>query len=128
LNGLETIVYSFEPTATSRPQGNLVEKISGDLKGTMWINPDEKEVVQIEFASVSSLSFGLLGNVKGFHGVTEQQKVHGDLWCPTRQEYLANGREFFKGFRIREVSEYSDYLKAITDVIEQARTALSSTQ
>jgi hypothetical protein len=128
INGLETIVYSFEPTATSRPQGNLVEKISGDLKGTMWINPDEKEVVQLEFASVSSLSFGLLGTVKGFHGVTEQQKVDGDLWCPTRQEYFANGRELFKGLRIRQVSEYSDYLKATTDVVQQARTALPSSQ
>jgi len=128
IDGLNTVVYSFEPRATSRSQGNLVEKISGDLKGTMWVNPDEKEVVRVEFASVSSLSFGLLGNVKGFHGVTERQKVHGDLWCPTRQEYFANGRELFRGLRIRQVSEYSDYVKATTDVIQQARTALPSPQ
>jgi hypothetical protein len=128
INGLETIAYSFEPRDTSRSQGNLVERISGDLKGTMWVNPDEKEVVRVEFASVSSLSFGLLGTVKGFQGVTERQKVHGDLWCPTRQEYVANGRELFKGFRIRQVSEYSDYLKATTDVVEQARKALPSVQ
>ena len=128
INGLETIVYSFEPRATSRSQGNLVEKISGDLKGTMWIEPDEKVVVRVKFASVSSLSFGLLGNVKGFHGVTEREKVQGGLWCPIRQEYFANGRELFKGLRIRQVSEYSDYIKATTDVIQQARTALSSAQ
>jgi hypothetical protein len=128
INGLETIVYSFEPRATPPSQGNLVERISGDLKGTMWVNPDEKEVVRVEFASVSSLSFGLLGTVKGFQGVTERQKVQGDLWCPSRQEYFANGRELFKGLRIRQVSEYSDYLKATTDVIQQARTALPSAQ
>jgi hypothetical protein len=128
MNGLETIAYSFEPRATSRSQGNLVERISGDLKGTMWVNPDEKAVVRVEFASVSSLSFGLLGTVKGFHGVTERQKMLGDLWCPTRQEYFANGRELFKGLRIRQVSEYSDYLKATTDVVQQARTALPSSQ
>ena len=128
IDGLNTVVYSFEPRDSSRSQGNLVEKISGDLKGTMWINPDEKEIVRVEFQSVSRLSFGLLGNVKGFHGVTERQKVHGDLWCPTRQEYFANGRELFKGLRIRQVSEYSDYIKATTDVVQQARTALPSSQ
>jgi len=85
----------------------------------MWISPDEKEVVRIEFASVSSLGMGLLGKVKGFQGFTEQQKFHGGIWMPTRQEYVANGRQLLTGFRIREVDEYSDYLKATTDVFQQ---------
>ena len=94
----------------------------------MWIDPDNKEVVRIEFSSVSSLSFGLFGNVKGFHGVTELHSVNGDLWCPTRQEYFANGRELFSGLRIRQVSEYSDYVKATTDAVQQARAALPAGQ
>jgi hypothetical protein len=118
-DGLNTVVYSFEPKSTSRPRGNLAEKVARDLKGKMWISPDEKEIVRVEFVSVSSLSLGLLGNVKGFQGFTEQQKVHGELWMPIRQEYVAQGRELVKGFRIREVSEFSDYLKATTDVLQQ---------
>ena len=118
-DGLSTVVYSFEPKSTSRPRGNLPEKIARDLRGKMWISPDEKEIVRIEFASVSSLSLGLLGNVKGFQGFTEQRKFHGELWMPIRQEYVAEGRQLFKGFRIREVSEFSEYLKATTDVFQQ---------
>lgn len=132
IDGLNTVVYSFEPKSTSRPRGSLTEKIARDLRGKMWISPDEKEIVRIEFASVSSLSLGLLGNVKGFQGFTEQRKFHGELWMPTRQEYVAQGRELFKGFRIREVSEFSDYLKATTDVFQQihapSATAGESTQ
>jgi hypothetical protein len=119
IDGVSTVVYSFQPKSTSRPKGSLPDKIAGDLKGKMWISPDEKEILRIEFASVSSLSLGVLGNVKGFHGITEQQKFHGELWMPTRQEYIAEGRELLKGFRIREVSEFSDYLKATTDVFQQ---------
>ena len=121
-DGVNTVVYAFEPKTTSRPRGNLTEKVAQDLKGKMWISPEEKEIVRIEFVSVSSLSLGLLGNVKGFQGFTEQQKVHGELWMPVRQEYVAQGRELFKGFRIREVSEFSDYLKATTDVFQQIHT------
>ena len=121
-DGLETVVYAFEPKSVSRPRGTLTERIARDLRGQMWISPDEKEVVRIEFASVSSLSLSMLGNVKGFHGFTEQQKVHGELWMPIRQEYVAEGRELFKGFRIREVSEFSEYLKATTEVFQQVRT------
>jgi hypothetical protein len=37
----------------------------------------------------------------------------------TRQEYVAEGRELLKGFRIREISEFGEYLKATTDVFQQ---------
>jgi hypothetical protein len=121
-DGLNTIVYSFEPKSTSGPRGNLTERIARDLRGKMWISPDEKEIVRIEFSSVSSLSLGLLGNVKGFQGFTEQRKFHGELWMPITQEYVAEGRELFKRFRIREVDEFSDYLKATTDVFQQIHT------
>ena len=119
INGLRTIVYDFQPKSASRPTGSLADKIAGDLKGKMWISPEEKEVVRIEFASLSSLGRGLLGNVKDFQGFTEQRKFHGELWMPSRQEYVANGRQLVTGFRIREVDEYSDYLKATTDVFQQ---------
>ena len=126
-DGVNTIVYSFQPKSVSRPRGKLSERIARDLKGKMWISPDEKEIVRIEFSSVSSLSLGLLGNVKGFQGFTEQRKVHGEIWMPTRQEYVAEGRELFKGFRIRQVDEFSDYLKATTDVFQQIHAPNAST-
>jgi len=121
INGLQTIVYDFRPKSASRPAGSLTDRIAGDLKGKMCLSPEEKEVVRIEFAGVSSpnLGMGLLGNVKGFQGVTEQRKFHGELWMPARQEYVAEGRELLKGFRIREVDKFSDYLKATTDVLQQ---------
>jgi len=125
IHGLRTIVYSFEPKSAPRSKGSLTERIAGDLKGKMWISPEEKEVVRIEFSSVSSLSLGMgfLATVKGFEGFTEQQKVHGEIWMPTRQEYVADGRQFFSPFHVREVSEFSDYLKATTDVFQQIHSS-----
>jgi hypothetical protein len=80
INGLNTVVYSFAPKSTLGLKGSLPDRIAGDLKGKMWISPDEKVILRIEFASVSSPSLGVLGNVKGFHGITEQEKIDGELW------------------------------------------------
>jgi hypothetical protein len=127
INGLRTVVYSFQPKSASRPRGStFTDKIAADLRGKMWISPDEKEVVRIEFASVSSLNLGLMGSVKGFQGVTDQEKIHGEIWMPVRQEFVADGRELIKGFRMREVSEYGDYLKATTDVFQQVHSAATA--
>lgn len=120
-DGYSTIVYAYEPKSSTAPEGRLDEKITGDMKGLMWVSPEEEQILRIEFTSVSSISMGMgiLGKVKSFQGYTEQKKIHGEVWLPTHQEYVADGRQFISGFRIREVSEFSDYLKATTDVFQQ---------
>jgi hypothetical protein len=112
-------VYSFEPKAQPPRHGSSDEKIAGDMKGTMWINPEAAEIVRMEFTSVSPLGLTFMVNVKSFQGFVEQRKVSGEAWLPSRQDFVAQGREIVKGFRIRQVSEFSDYLKATTDVFLQ---------
>jgi outer membrane lipoprotein-sorting protein len=121
IHGKRMIVYAFEPKSPPQRQGSLAGKVAGDMKGTMWISPDDAEIARMEFSSVSSLSLGLglLGNIKGFEGFLEQQKVHDEIWLPSHQEFVAQGRQLVAGFRIRQVDEFSDYLKASTDVFQQ---------
>jgi hypothetical protein len=118
VEGVPTVVYSFAPKAQPARHGTSDEKIAGDMKGTMWINPQAAEVVRMEFCSVSALGLNPLVNVKSFQGFIEQRKVNGEVWLPSRQDFVAEGREIVKGFRIRQVIEFSDYLKATTDGLE----------
>lgn len=75
IHGSAVVVYAFEPKSKARPSGISLKKIAGDLKGKMWISPEEKEVLRIEFASVAPPSLGFLGNVRGFQGVTEPTEI-----------------------------------------------------
>jgi outer membrane lipoprotein-sorting protein len=127
VSGVPTVVYSFEPKAQPTRRGTSEDKIAGDLKGTMWVDPEDGEIVRMEFVSVSSLSLGVLVNVKGFQGFVEQQKINGEVWLPSRQDFVAQGRELIKGFRIRQVTEFSDYLKATTDVFQQVHSPIAVT-
>jgi hypothetical protein len=119
IDGTPTVVYAFEPEAQPPRRGSVDDKIAGDMKGKMWINPESDEVVRMEFTSVSSLGLNFLVSVKSFQGVIDQRKVNGEVWLPSRQDFVAQGRQMVSGFRIRQVSEYSDYLKATTDVFQQ---------
>jgi hypothetical protein len=123
VNGTATVVYSFAPKTQPTRHGSTDEKIASDMKGTMWVSPEAAEIVRMEFVSVSPLGMNFLVNVKSFQGFVEQQQMSGELWLPKRQDFVAQGREIVKGFRIRQVSEFSDYLKATTDVFQQVHTS-----
>ena len=58
-------------------------------------------------------------SVKSFQGVVDQRKVNGEVCLPSRQDFVAQGRQLVAGFHIRQVSDFSDYLKATTDVFQQ---------
>jgi hypothetical protein len=119
---VSTVAYSFAPKSQPARHGSSDDEIAGDMKGTMWVDPEDGEIVRMEFISVSPLSLGFLVNVKGFQGFVEQRKVNGEVWLPSRQDFVAQGRELIKGFRIHQVTEFSDYLKATTDVFQQVHS------
>jgi hypothetical protein len=124
--GAPAIVYSFEPKVKPVQRGSANDKIAGDMKGKMWINPEAAEVVRMEFSSAAPVGLNFMLNVKSFQGFVEQRKVKDEVWLPSRQEFVAQGREIVKGFRIRQVSEFSDYLKATTDVFQQVHGPIAA--
>jgi hypothetical protein len=123
-DGKRLLICAFEPKVAPAKQGDLMERVAGDMKGKMWIDLDSSEVVRLEFVGVTplNLGWGVLGNVKGFDGYLEQKMVRGEAWLPSHQEFTANGRDLMKGFRMRQVSEFSEYLKATTDVFQKIHT------
>jgi hypothetical protein len=125
MNGHRVVVYAFEAKEAPASHGDLIQRIAGDMKGKMWISPEDEQILRVEFSSVVPLSLGMgvLGNVKGFDGYVEQRKVHGEIWLPSHQEFVATGRQFVSGFRIRQATDYSEFLKASTDVFQQIHTS-----
>ena len=120
IQGTRAIVYALEPKFPSKRSGGLAERVLADTKGKMWISPEEEEVVHAELDNVSSLSVGPLGlvRVKSFHEIFDQQKVRGEIWFPARIELEAEGRKLIQGFRLRQATEWSDYRKATTEVVQ----------
>jgi hypothetical protein len=95
VNGTPTVAYSFSPKSPRVRRGSSDEKIASDIKGTMWIDVMDAEVVRLEFSRAAPLGLRLFVNVKNFQGFIEQRKVRGEIWLPSHQELVAQGRALF---------------------------------
>lgn len=46
-------------------------------------------------------------------------RVESEIWPPSGQEHMAQGRDLFRGFGIRQVTVSSEYSKATLDIFQQ---------
>ncbi len=117
--GEEVIVYDFEGDPGYKPKGP-VENLIHSLAGTVWIDPQAKDVVRLEARLNTAVKFGggvfaSLQKDSGF--VFEQQRVNNEVWLPSMSEAHFSGRVLlFKGFKANEVDRFSDYKKFTVDV------------
>jgi hypothetical protein len=110
--GQDVLVFDFEPNPEYRPR-NMVEKIVQKLAGVIWIDEKAHDVARLEayFVGDVKIGGGLLANLqKGTSFVFEQAYVNHEVWLPTYEEAHAAVRVLLvKGFRVNEVTRYSDY-------------------
>ena len=88
LNGRETIAvdYAGDPKAKTR---NRMEDVIRDLSGTVWVDEQDKTIVQLEghFLNAFKIGGGLLVSIrKDTSFRMEQRKVNGEAWLPVTIE------------------------------------------
>ena len=86
MNGRPTIQvdYTGDPNAKTR---NRAEDIVRDMRGTVWVDEQDRVMVRVEGEFVNSFKIGagLLVNIrKGTHFVAETTKVNDEVWLPAR--------------------------------------------
>lgn len=121
--GQDVLVFDFEANPEYKPR-NLEEKIVQKLAGVVWVDEKARDVARLEayFVGDAKIAGGLLANVqKGTGFVFEQEYLNNEVWLPTYEEAHIGARVLLvKGFRVSEVTRYSDYKKyhvAATSVI-----------
>jgi hypothetical protein len=112
--GQDVLVFDFEPNPEFKPH-KLEEKVVQKLAGVVWIDEKAHDVARLEayFVGDVKIAGGLLANVwKGTSFVFEQAFVNNEVWLPTYEEVHVGVRVLLvKGFKINEVTRYSDYKK-----------------
>ena len=93
-DGRDTIVadYTGDPKAKTR---NQAEEVIHDLVGTVWIDEQDKELVQTQgqFARSFKIGGGLVANIhEGTSFSMRQQKVNGEVWLPIELEFHGTAR------------------------------------
>jgi hypothetical protein len=118
--GTPVVVFSFEPQSPAARHGDLESRIARDLKGTVWVSPNDASIVRFEFRTVLPISLGrgYLGSIDSLEGSLEMQEAASNLWLPARQEYLTQGKNavvvvaglrFSKKFRTQQIDKLNHY-------------------
>ncbi len=118
--GQDVLVFDFEPNPEFKPR-KLVEKIAHELAGVIWIDEKAHDVARLEAYFVGDFRFagGLVANLqKGTSFVFEQAYINDEVWLPTYEEAHVGVRVLLvKGFKVNEVTRYSDYKKFNVDSV-----------
>jgi hypothetical protein len=110
VGGRPAIVLEFAP----RPGDRKIDydRLLRRVKGRLWVDEAEEEIVRAELENFASLKFGwgLAGSVSELSTRIEFRKVDDTVWLPAEDETTAAGRILVvKKFRMRFRQTYSGY-------------------
>lgn len=112
IDGRDAIVVRFESRPDSKPttrEGRMAKV----MKGTIWVDEAEREVMRAEATAVDDLSygFGIIARLnEGTHFTLTREPVDGDVWLPTSIRLRGEGRAIlFRRLTIDHVIEWFDY-------------------
>jgi len=120
LAGRDTIAVDYEgdPSAKTR---NRAEEVIRDLRGTVWVDENDRILVRAEgyFVNGFKIGGGLLVNIqKGTHFQMQQAKINDEVWSPTHIEAQGAARALlFFNFTGRVRDDYSGYRKLRTSSV-----------
>jgi len=106
------VKLTFEPNPQFLP-GSRQEEVFHHLEGTMWIDPDQKQLARIDGRLTSEVRFagGLLGRLDkgGVFSVRFKEAVSG-YWVITALDVEMNGKALLlKTISVQEKREFDDY-------------------
>ena len=120
LDGRDTIAIDYEgdPSAKTR---NRAEEVIRDLRGTVWVDENDRMLVRAEgyFVNSFKIGAGLLVNIqKGTRFQMRQTKINDEVWSPSHIEAQGAARALlFFNFTGRVHADFSEYRKLRTSSV-----------
>ncbi len=115
----EAIVFDFRPRSGFKPS-NREESLIAKLVGTIWIDPQDKQVIRLEarLAEGFKMAGGLLVSLKpGAALVMEQKRMTDGVWLPRLIQINLSVRVLlFGGGDFNKTIEWSNYKHFSGDV------------
>jgi hypothetical protein len=118
IEGHQTIYATLTPKPKAKPltrSGGIMRH----FKAQAWISESDYEIVRVEIEAIDDVPFalGLLARLhKGTTAMYQRRKVNDEVWLPEKVTWTGSARVLLlKRFRVRGVSEFSNYRKFTVD-------------
>ncbi len=124
LDGIETLdgrrcyKISASPNPSYVPKSRETQVLKG-MRGTLWIDSEAYQWVQVEAAVFRPVAFGLfVAHVEpGTSFLLREGPVEGNIWMPTYFETRVNAKILFFGYKTLEQDSYSDYTRTASRLL-----------
>ncbi len=117
IDGREAYRIAANPRKDYRRR-TLPFSVLSRLRGTMWIDASEFQMVKVDAEVIETISIGLIlvRASPGTHLLFQQTRVNGEVWLPSRAAIQLDGRlGLIKKVRADSTTEWSNYRKFQTD-------------
>jgi hypothetical protein len=112
IDGRDVILVRFEPKAGAKPQ-TREGRVAAVLKGTIWVDEAQREVVRAEATAIDDVSYGFGMIAKLRTGATmslTRAPADGGIWLPTSLRFSGEGTALmFRKLTVKHVIEWFDY-------------------
>lgn len=123
--GRSVLVLEFAPRKDGSlgPSGNRAERaVARILNGRVLVDEADRRVTRLQASNSRGEKAGVGPSVKlrSFEVLMEFSRVEEGVWLPQKVVTLASGRAFFfRTFRVRQTSTYSNYRRFQVDTEER---------
>lgn len=113
--GRTVLIFDFAPKANPTPGvrlGGVTDKVARILGGRVQIDEGDRRVIRLDAWSLPGEKAGIRTGVKlnNFQLSMEYARVEEGVWLPRLVVRLVEGKAFFfKTFRVRHTTTYSNY-------------------
>lgn len=117
ISGREAYRIAAEPRSDYR-RLTLPYSVLSRLRGKMWIDATDFQMVKVEAEVIETVSFGLIlaRALPGTKLYFQQTRVNSEIWLPKRAGIQLDARfALMKRARIESLTEWSNYRKFSTD-------------
>jgi hypothetical protein len=114
LNGRATYEISFEPKSPTPPAHRLVDRLLGQISGTLWIDAQEFEVARADVSLRSEVNLfgGIIGSLKKLTYTLERTRIANGIWFSTLSSGDFQGRKLLDPTHIKTSSKSVNFRRA----------------
>jgi len=125
LDGRPALMIQFTPRPEARLQSRLGKAVMKKIAGTVWIEENEHEPMQIHIEATDTITVGggmLAKADRGTRLVYRWRRGRDGQWRPDRSETQVRAKVLMvKGYHLRRVEEYWGYERLTSEMALQLR-------
>lgn len=125
IHGRPAYAIAFKPRSNDLPVRRKVDYVLNHVEGKAWVDNEDYELAKVELhlTEKTSLWLGILGTLREFNALFEQEKLAGGAWLPSHFTMRIDARILLSSLREQREGWWSDFRRVGADAATKREKA-----